>query len=161
MHALKKTSIARRAAIRQKLKIMKKNRIKEWKEFLKDDVDFDYNYVLKVLRYKLFRLRTHIVTHRMITDAPKVAKEIKEVLDLLDRVIEDKHEERAIDAFLEKHGLKEIGGRCNEEGEWESNLPSEFNSEYLKAISDGNEARREDLKQAFALMAENIWGWWD
>lgn len=161
MHHLKKVSNTRRASIRQKLKTMKKNRMKEWKEFLKDDDDYDYNYILKVLRYKLFRLRTHIVTHQMIMDAPRVSKEVKEVMDLLDRVIEDQHEERAVDAFLKKHGIKDVGGRCNEDGEWENNIPSELNSEYLEAVSDGREARRDDLKKAFALMAENIWGWWD
>jgi len=161
MHALKKSSSARREAVRQKLKIMKKNRIKEWKEFLKDDDDYDYNYVLKVLRYKLFRLRAHIVAHQMIMDAPRVSKEIKEVLDLLDRVIEDKYEDRAVAAFLKRHGIKDIGGRCNGDGEWENNIPSELNSEYLEAVSDGRETRRDDLKEAFALMAENIWGWWD
>lgn len=62
-------------------------RMREWTSFLKDDQDCDWEFILRVLVYKLRRTREHIVEHAIIADYKQVAAEILSVEKLLKRVL--------------------------------------------------------------------------
>jgi ubiquitin C-terminal hydrolase len=61
-------------------------RMQEWKEFLKDDAEYDWSFILKVLAYKLKRTRQCL---NCTEDAPVSKKEIKTVEDLIVKVYEE------------------------------------------------------------------------
>ena len=152
--------LRKRRVVERSMNLMAKNRMKEWTAFLKDDGDFDYVDILKVLRYKLERVRVHIRTHDMVMDAGKISSEIKSVLKLLDRVIKDDYETIHVNAFLKKHGLKMKCG-VDKDGKFDSGIPDELSSEFLSATDAAFMERKEDLKKAFELLSENMWSWWD
>lgn len=152
--------LRKRRGIERKLSMMGKNRMKEWSAFLKDDSDFDYDDILKVLRYKLERVRIHIRTHDLVMDAGKISSEIKAVIRLLDRVIKDDYEMIRVNAFLKKHGLK-MKCSIGKDGKFESGIPDELSNEFLSETDAAFIERKEDLRKAFELMVENMWSWWD
>jgi hypothetical protein len=143
-----------------------RRRMREWKAFLKEDADWDYDYILRTFEYKLARTRKCILANNIIEGAQKVADEIAEVEALLRKVIEDNYFEEVTEEFQNKHGeLKmDVGkdGYCkfgfSKRSQEESDaLREEWHSYHDKAHA----AREEDLRKAFDLMATRIWGWWD
>ena len=58
-----------------------------------NDGDFDYGYTIRIVQFKLKRLREHIIDHDLIMDAQKVASEIAYAEKLLESYVEDEDEE--------------------------------------------------------------------
>lgn len=64
-------------------------KIWEYSCFLWNDYDWDYIYILKLLKIKLRRTRERIFKNALIGDYKKVVKQIKLAELLIDRIIED------------------------------------------------------------------------
>ena len=147
-------------------------KIKEYKEFLKNDHDWDWAYVIRLLRYKLERTRKCILENNIIKGSKKVAREIREVEILLDRVAEDNYFHEITKDFRKKHGkLKTIYEKSEYGPNWLTSK-SKFNKEtpqnskrlhvqYARLWTKASKMQQDDLKKAFDLMNKNIWNWWD
>ncbi|SRR5579862_2186341 len=147
-------------------------KMKDYREFLVEDYDFDWVYILKLLIFKLSRTRKHIVGHSIITDAKKVGNQIKQVEDLLDRVVKNKYYEVISKDHKKKYG--EINLLCGKD-ESKNSGTIDFSYPKVKTEKDNDKAikeseylfikaykmQREDLKKALDLMYENLFGWWD
>lgn len=128
-----------------------KKKVSDYRKFLRDDCDFDYSSILKMLRYKLKRTREHIVKHDLVADAQDVGADIKKVEDLLKRVIADKYDEKCWREIEKKFGSRHIGSEPSQE----------MRQAMLDAEEQALDAKKEDLKKAFDIMLERIWFWWD
>lgn len=155
---------------RETAKLEFKKRLREYTPILKEDRDYDYHFIFKMLRYKLERTRKHILEHDIV-DAKVIGKEIQEVTQLLERVEQDKYLDALIRPIDNKYGrAKMISGKPDENGsssvtfKYKNDTPAKEKARtkaMLKAYADSDKARQNDLEKAFSLMAKNIWKWWD
>jgi hypothetical protein len=144
-------------------------KVADYIEFLVDDYDFDYGSLIRMMIYKMKRLRDHILEHKYFEGYKKVAKQIKTSIDLLTRVQEDVYHDEVFAKFYKKHGRpKMVYGKKTEEG----NYPVEFiysngkpateemSKEMQSLYKLEGEAKQSDLRLAFQNMEQNILGWW-
>ncbi|HLD99946.1 MAG TPA: hypothetical protein VJB59_06790 [Bdellovibrionota bacterium] len=155
-----------------KSKIAFEKKVREYRKFLKDDYDWDWHFIIRMLRYKLERTRRCILDNNIIADAKKVGKEIDEVVRLLKRIEDDPYFKEIRKPFYKKYGYpkmvfgKRIKGRNSVEATvvYPRENPrnrEQIARESLRLSKLEDELRRKDLKRAFDLMLKNIWGWWD
>jgi hypothetical protein len=154
-----------------------RRRFADWMAFLKekDPGDFSYECILEVLAYKLRRTREHIVEHDIIMGAEKIGREIKQVEDLIARVInEHGYYERIVvpvdKGLQEKYGRiirtskKLPNGNVMTSSRHKNATPkdeADASRSMRAAFRRADRARERDLRRAFDLMAKNIFSWWD
>jgi len=146
-------------------------KLREYKKILQKDADWDWIYILRLLKYKLERTRKCILSNDIVVSAPKIAKQIQAVETLLERVEKDQYFDEISKDFHQKYGklrmvTKKVKGKpyhavkCNFTKETETNS-KEIHKEFSKLRRRAEFMQRNDIKKAFALMHKNIWGWWD
>lgn len=156
-----------------------RKRLREWVKFLKEDRDFDWAYILRVLKYKLERTRKFIVEkgNTEKKQAKATGRGIKEVETLIERVLEHDYQEDAFRDFYRHYGrpkmitipaTKEeqaknphLGGRL--EFLYRNGKPATdaMRKESRRLYKVASKAQVDDLKKAFALIVDRIFGWWD
>lgn len=166
-----KKKIRKQKSKKSKKAIFEK-KMREYRAFLKNDYDWDYGHILRLLKYKLERTRKCILSNDIFTSAPKIGKQIKQVEKLLERVYNDRYYDEISKEFHRKYGrLKMITGK-SELGTKYSSLTFKYTKEtsrnskkirkeFRRLIKKENQMRLNDLRRAFNLMHKNIWGWWD
>jgi hypothetical protein len=172
-HALKPRGPARRStSARRSKKVAFEKKLREYRAFLRDDFDWDWAYILRLLQYKLERIRKCIVANDIIVGASRVAREIREVERLLERVTADRYYDKIAKPFHRKYGrLKMVFGerdpRTNTRAvtfTYARETPrtrQRIHSEAHRLHQQAEKMQQDDLKRAFVLMHERIWGWWD
>ncbi len=148
----------------------KNKKYKEWKEFLKDDEDYDWQFIIRVLSYKLKRTRTEIHKHKRFIGFSKVCTEIKEVEILLNRVNKDNYFNNELKDFEKKYGkvknkfIQQEDGSYRSETNWDK-IPKEKRGPakrvYKNLLKKADKKSEEDLNKAFSLLSKNIRKWWD
>jgi hypothetical protein len=127
--------------------------------FLWNDTDYDWAYILLLLRYKLSRTRKHIVKHNIIEDAPIVSASISRVEELIDRVVKDDYCSDEYDACFAKHckgNSKDVLTElCT------NTLDASWHDEF-RAISDKRSKQLEaDWAELFDLLQRDLRSYWD
>lgn len=155
----------------KKRKLKEVKRINKYVCFLEKNHEWDYVYIVDLLRFKLrmtrklFEKEGHSVPERK----NEIVSQIREVEQLLRKVIDDEYYKpfrKEIEAKYGKSKLK-FGKIKNGVGKltvkWD--LPEEKQeeaiNEQLRLGELATQMRKDDLKKAFDLMSENIWNWWD
>ena len=147
-------------------------KLREYRNVLKKDEDWDWHFILQLLRYKLERTRRCILSNNIVVEAPKIARQIREVAVLLERVEKDRYYDEISIDFRKKYGrIRMITGKAQKGAK---SVPVEFkyqretpkNSAVIRKESrrlwkQAERMQHYDLKKAFDLMQKNIWGWWD
>jgi hypothetical protein len=121
----------------------------QWAWFLRNDNDYDYGHVLRVMQYKLQRLRKHIVEHNIIADAEQVAAEIKVAEDMIARLLADDYCADELEAYRKQYGY------C-----WMSQVPIQFDeglSNIYKKARAQQEAEWASLWQHLSANLRNFW----
>lgn len=147
-----------------------KKKLKDYTKFLRDDFDWDWHYIIRLLRYKLERTRDCIKSNNIIADVDVVCKQIQEVIDLLLRLENDVYFEEAYAPIWKKYGHSRIvRGKESKNSVavkvlYEKETPR--NSKYirkavLKAAAKENDSRLADLKKVLDLIYKNLFFWWD
>jgi len=161
---LKTSRATKKAAFERKLR--------EYRTFLRDDFDWDWTYILRLLTYKLERTRKCIVANNIIVAARRVAREIREVEQLLQRVIDDRYYNEIAKPFHRKYGRpKMVFGERDPRTKaravtftYARETPrtrAGIHHEAHRLHKQAEKMQRDDLNRAFALMQERIWSWWD
>ena len=131
---------------------MSRNRsttIKKYSKILKEDRDYDFEYMLDLEKFKLKRMSEYFSKSQIISDWERVVKEINLCIKLIDIVLE-----RDLPGFLYNNTKK---------------LPyinTRNHKRFLKYIYD-NDSYRDDLRQTKALHLYNLIrtykmrSWWD
>ena len=150
-----------------------KKRLKKYSKFLRKNYDWDYIYIIDLLRYKIKRVRKYIKKHDIIErqTLDKIVSQMTETEKLLERIISNDYI-----ADIEKEFIEKFGGKIrlktkfkknhvldieHDYSEINENQIEEAKKEFEQILDREFELKKADLKKAFELMTENIWGWWD
>ena len=150
-----------------------KKRLKKYSKFLQKNYDWDYIYIIDLLRYKIKRVRKYIRKHDIIErqSLDKIVSQMTETEKLLERIISNDYI-----ADIEKEFVQKFGGKIrlktkfkknhvlkieHDYSEINENQIEEAKKEFEQILEKEFELRKADLKKAFELITENIWGWWD
>ena len=129
---------------------------------LKNDYDFDYVYLLYIMKYKLERMKPEI-ENGYSQDAKITADNIQYSIDLLDKIIKDTFEEDAIIQSLDKHNINvnifydnliENIGKTT----WNYNFTKE---EYKEAKNNAQKLKEDVIHEFFRHFENNFQKWWD
>ena len=137
-------------------------------ELLADDFDWDFSYLLRMIKYKLSRMRKAL-KGGYSADADKVCAQILEVEKALGRIDDDDYSVKRIDVIHKKYdvkfGTKEENGKClfatlprKKNGTFDEKA---YNAEIKRAFKDAADEMRKDLSIAFDGMKKNVLSWWD
>ena len=132
----------------------KAQKYREWKEFLKDDEDYDWSYILRVLRYKLERTRKCIVANDIVADVKKIERQIQEVEKLLKKVEEDKYLEEELKILEKKYGKRNLKIKSKPSSR-KSMSDATFTSNWDKLPPRQRGAAKRSLKFAYARAFRN------
>jgi hypothetical protein len=147
-------------------------KLRDYRQFLRSDADYDSHFIIRLLRYKLQRTRDHLLEHNISMDAKKCAKEIKAVVDLLLRIENDVYHDELFRPFYKKYGRPRF---IRQKGS-DKNGSVGFLIKYAKETDRNRSAirreshrimmkidtlRQRDLNKALFLISKNIWKWWD
>ena len=146
-------------------------KVQEYALFLAEDYDFDYTSLLRVMIYKISRIRALILKNNIIADAEKIAAQMKEAIDILQKVIDDNYHEEVFKDFYTEHGHPDMVPV--EEERTEKSVPVKFiykngkeatqemRKEQRKLYKLSYKMQYEDLKKAMAVVTKNIFSWWE
>jgi hypothetical protein len=167
---------AKKEGMSRKRRAEWKQAVSEWAEFLREDYDWDYDFILRTLKYKLGRTRKKILENDIVVSAKQIAMEILEVEKLIGRVMDHDYHEEHFKAYHKKYGRPKMVRIPPTPEEKEKNpefgcrveflyrgkpATAAMNKESMALFHKAEEARVADLRKAFSLMAERIFGWWD
>ena len=131
---------------------MSRNRsttIKKYSKILKEDRDYDFEYMLNLEKFKLKRMSEYFSKSQIISDWERVVKEINLCIKLIDIITE-----KDIPGYL-YDGTKKL-----------PYINTRNYKRFLKYIYD-NDFYRDDLRQTKALYLYNLIrtyrmrSWWD
>lgn len=134
-------------------------RILQWIPILWRDEDWDFDYILRILRYKLSRTRETIISNNIIAEADQVAAEIRMAEQILERLEKNDYAEdlyAAIERDFGEHDLK----RLTRTGVNDENS-DEYRRRIVEASNAAQKARDADLDLLFRHLRERIEFWWD
>jgi hypothetical protein len=147
-------------------------KIRAYADFLKDDWDWDWNPIVRLLGFKLRRTRDAIANGHA-ADRAKRAKQVDAVISLLDRICEEDYHKAVFKEFYQKHGEPKMVEGPVELHKGQKVYPLEFIYANGKPADEGmhREMRRlcrkedrmqqRDINKAFLLLAKHIRSWWD
>ncbi len=148
----------------QKQKKYKAAREREWAKFIRKDRDWDWAYILEVMIFKLKRTRRAILYHGLSVDNKKVAAQIKEVIDLLKRVVDDNYYHILNRPFTKKYGRCKM--TTDKQGYCKflyrgKELTEEQHEEHKQISEKAYQMQKDDLRKALDLINEHLFDWWD
>lgn len=138
-----------------------------WMPILWNQYDFDYIYAIKVFRFQLLKMAKFLDSDKACTiSSGDKSKDIKKVIELMDKIYDDKyHEEyvKHIESVYGKYDIKFKGGEMKKV--WEK----KYNSEELTHIDEiekelikkYNKKENDDHKLLWKTIEKNIRDWWD
>jgi len=135
---------------------------------LAEDQDWDYAFFLRMMIFKLSRMRKCLRTG-WSADRKKTADQILKVEEALKRLDKDDYSIDRIDVIHKKYdvkyGTKKENGQClfatlprKKNGTFDEKA---YDAEIKQAFKDADAERNNDLSIAFDGMKKNVLGWWD
>jgi len=142
---------------------------------LADDIDGDYDGLIRLIRHKISRMRKCIVGNDIVADAEEIGRQMQEVEDALGRLDDDEYFFKPLTALHKKYGVKYawIRGDKGKNGDRFSTLglvpikkgtkfdERKYRAEFRKLADRADKERQRDLDIAFDGIKKNIEGWWD
>ena len=147
-------------------------RLFQWLPVVWKDRDFDYNFYLTLMQYKLKRMREHIVEHDIVLATPRIARQIKFCEDTIARLQTDEYIEAEDKAHEEKWG-EQIWDSLPTENERsrtldiyrvkarEQGLEDQERDEQRVLYKLAKTRREKDLDRLFRVQRKYLEGWWD
>lgn len=145
-------------------------RIREWTKILKDDRDWDWTNILTIFIYKLERTANTLQNGSSV-EGPKEARKIRKICKLISKVRDHDFEEevRKRNDNLHKTKVKLEREPYTDKltrVKFVYTLPKgyteeEYRADHLQATKLAQSLRKETLQEAFGMIVENLWNWWD
>lgn len=148
-------------------------KVAAYAKFLEDDIDDDWACLIRLLAFKLGRMREKFLKNKISSDYKKMAKQIGEVERLLTRVSNEDYETdlRESTGFRKKWGKiiwTKLGPTPNGnmastlryENETDKNQ-KELRKESLAIHRRAEKMMEADIRKAFRIIQKNLRCWWD
>lgn len=148
-------------------------RKKKYARFMQTNYDWDYSYVLDLLRFKL-RMTREYIQKNSLCEKEAVAEKIRKIAETeayLEKIVGDNYLFALIDDFnirygKVKHCFEKIENSSNSRfaTDWSDVAPEkleEAKAVYATLHEKAEHQRKDDLRKAFDIMCEQIWDWWD
>lgn len=148
-------------------------RIIEYAPILWDDWDWDYSAFLRLMQYKLKRMRTCIIKNDIICAAPRVGKQIRYAEFLIERILNDDYFPELQAELEEKFGetkwnfipVDDPPGCSRLEFTYNKCKTAKENKEADKARQNLYEKQRKELEKDYDRLFRHIrkflQRWWD
>lgn len=135
-------------------------RLCAWFPVLWEDEDFDFHYLLRIMKFKIGRMRQHIQDHNHHVNADKDCHRMRIAELLLGRILESNY---GVDEYLEfekKWGRPTLG-----EGHPHANVHNinrlEFEYELHRMIKRGEQQEEADWEYLWRHLKKYMRRWWD
>ena len=143
--------------------------------FLRKDFDWDYSYILRLLRFKLKRTRKQILENNLILRADEIAAQIEHAEKLIDKWEEDEfcvelreaHEEKwgklvdRSEPIESDNGIKLYTWNWSRENATTPELEEQEKKESMEIYEKQDQAKEKNLDELFAHMRRYMQSWWD
>ena len=146
----------------------------QYSPLLWNDRDYDYNYILLMLKYKISRTRKCILTNDIIVNNKKYAKQMKVVEDIIDRITESPYHDEAFVEMEAKWGKNiwfeqsRLFHDCKHSVRMMSRYEKENGSnkklvrrDVVKAYKKETRLEQKDWNKLWKLLNKNLRFWWD
>ena len=144
----------------------------QWMPIVWNDRDWDQWYLLKLLEFKLLKMEKLFRRYGNHTGSDKQAKQLKKCAEIFKRLYEENYSEEAFKKHDEKWGEIEVEFIDTDNPEFHEIVMNRENmitdEDKVKQRHESNicmqnsyKAQGNDLKEVFAMMRDNILGWWD
>jgi len=130
-----------------------------WSKILWNDFDWDYNYLLKIMQYKLSKMKYYFENDTVICDdeAKKVSERISTCLDACNHLVDMDFEYELIHKHYEKYPIRD--------DYWLEDINKPMTeiqrAEWLEMNRLVEEKTKEYESQLFDTMKEYYRWWWD
>ncbi len=147
--------------------------ILRWFPVIWKDRNWDACFVFLILRKKIALMEVHHKKYGHFVDSDKTVKELRVCRKLLDRLVKDEYEERALAPHNKKWGeTKSRIEPCKDNkhlAEWimtrpNANTPEEKeqeSKEFVKLYDGAQLKRRRDINVLFKIISNRVQTWWD
>jgi hypothetical protein len=137
-----------------------------WFKIIWKDRNWDYLFIFIILRHKLHLMEKSIRENENHTEATRDADQIKECVDILDRLVDDVYFDLAYKEYEEKWG--EIAFKLENNqlstASPKAQTPEEHEEErhdFKNATMKESILKEKDINKLFNLLKKNIQNWWD
>lgn len=137
----------------RKTRLLIKN-IRLWYPILKEDQQWDYVYLYEIIQHKLKLMENLQRNQGNSVDAEVYADEMREVIDVLERLIEDDYMPEESKEYFKKLRIEDLFDNKRERSE-------EEHQEHLEWYRQEEKNRNKDIEFVFDTMKEKIERWWD
>lgn len=132
-----------------------------WCVFLWKDQDYDSYFLLKIMQYKMKRLRFCIL-NGYHAHADKVAKNIRVCELLLQRLMEDNYTSKKYEELLQKYEISDfLSYLMGKEGRLTVEKKKAFNRESRALHKLHTTLQQQDLELFCKLFKKHVFTWWD
>lgn len=138
---------------------------KRWKKIVKQDADWDYDYLDTLVKHKLELMYEYYSKSENVVQAEEsrleIVSQIKEVLDLFDKIENYDYEKEAMDfAYAHCKRIVEQDDKYGlvTRGEWDS---EENSAKWKEMVEAAWQEELNDTITAYSLIGKNKFKWWD
>ena len=143
-----------------------------WFPIIWNDYDWDYIFMLKIMRHKLNSMQKYFDSDNPQTeDAPDHAKEMRDIIERFDRVIDATHLETELKVFEEKYPdynfLKSLENSFIKSEdhpdmfEYKSDMTKEQDEMFMACSKIADKKEQEDYEYIFNTLRDKIQWYWD
>lgn len=138
-----------------------KKKKRGWRAIAKNDHDWDYEYLLDVLRFKLHSMSDFfdgplVVQDKSAPEYQECSASLKDACDLCDTIVADSYEpDASIDAEYHRY---DVFSGDNLTG---NNAPETLRKKWLKACADAERQKQSDIERLFSIIGKYLGYWWD
>jgi hypothetical protein len=137
----------------------------EYAKFLRGDYDFDYSSMLKLLKYKIERMRKTIRNNNYVLKAEEICAQMEHAESLLQQLIDDDFGDEEYKAHNKKWGVDFFP---KDSTKWKVchnvKTPSDeaqMRQEFRDIMKKQDDLRKECEQQFFNHLAKYYRWWWD
>ena len=137
-----------------------------WSKVLWNNFDWDHDYLLVILEYKLTKMKKYFENSKWIDveEGSKTAKEIDVCLQACNKLLDEEYKNEIYEKFYDKYPIASLEEWIDEQGRTVHGMKpmaKEERKEFKKAYKLADKTSKDLRHQLFDNMRDNLEGWWD
>jgi hypothetical protein len=137
-------------------------RLCAWLPVIWKDEDYDYHYLLRIMRFKIGRMRKHINAHAHHVNFEKDCHRMRIAECLINRLLSSNYEESEYNRMEREWGKLVINdqGRLRHEKETDENKNA-IDQQFMEMCKNAERQEEADWAYLFAHLKRYMRRWWD